>query len=291
MTVFVEEKAVKDKVLLAGPWVGEFGWELFCWQAHVRRLSKDYKETYVISRPGHGILYADFASKFYEFDPKSWKTNMNECEDGIDPKSLIDSIEYDDYLSGRYFMDISYDGLVYKDNKGHFGKQIFHKYTGNEAPFDDNVKTYDLLLHPRNKPTGADRNWDAWRWQQLVDELQGKYTMAVIGNDQAYSVKGADDLRGISLHSLVKHINQCGMVVGPSSGPMHLASLCGKKHLVWTPEFNRIRYETWWNPFNTEVILCTEGNWHPKVETVKNKIYESLICSGIQPNVNEHSAG
>lgn len=290
MTVF-EEKDSKEKVLLAGPWVGEFGWELFCWQAHVRRLSQSYKETYVISRPGHAILYADFAARFYEFDPKSWRTNMNECEGAANPKELIESIEYDDYLSGRYFMDISYDGSYYKDNKGHFGKQIFHKYTGNEQPFDGEVKSYDLLLHPRNKPTGADRNWDKWKWQQLVDDLRGDYTMAIIGNSEAYPINGADDLRGVSLHSLVKHINASKMVIGPSSGPMHLASLCGKKHLVWTPEFNRIRYETWWNPFNTEVILCTEGNWHPKVETIKSKIHESLIRSSIQSDIDEHSAG
>lgn len=281
----------KDKVLLAGPWVGEFGWELFCWQAHVRRLAQDYKETHVISRPGHGILYADFATKFYEFDPKSWMTNMNLCDNmQASPNDLISSIEYDEYLSGHYFMDISYDGKNYRDNKGHFNAQVFHKYTGDEQLFDGTVKPYDLLLHPRNKPTGADRNWDHRRWQQLVNELKGDYTMAVIGNEQAFRIDGADDLRGISLHSLVKHINACGMVVGPSSGPMHLASLCGKRHLVWTPEFNRIRYETWWNPFNTEAILFTDGGWHPEVIMIKNKIHESFVRSSIQSDVNEHSA-
>ncbi len=36
-----------EKLLLAGPWVGEFGWELFCWQGHLRRISKNYNKTIV----------------------------------------------------------------------------------------------------------------------------------------------------------------------------------------------------------------------------------------------------
>lgn len=279
-----------DKLLLAGPYVGEFGWCLFCWQGYVRTLSKEYRETHIICRPGEQILYADFASKIYEFDPGSWKTNMHMCEDmKHDPMDLVSTLEWDHYFSGNYFMDVSHDGKSYRDNKGHFDAQTFHKYTGDELPFDGAVKSYDLLFHPRNKPTSSDRNWSKDRWQSLVDMMKDEYTIAVIGNEMAYELEGADDLRGTSLQSLVKHINACGMVVGPSSGPMHLASLCGKKHLVWTPEFNRFRYEKWWNPFGTESIIFSDGGWHPEPVMIKNKIHESLIRSGIQPDVNEHS--
>ena len=45
-----------NNILLAGPWVGEFGWELFCWQAHIRWLSKQFDKTIVISRKGHKFL-------------------------------------------------------------------------------------------------------------------------------------------------------------------------------------------------------------------------------------------
>lgn len=33
------------KTLLASHWVGEFGWELFGWQGHLRRISKEYDKT------------------------------------------------------------------------------------------------------------------------------------------------------------------------------------------------------------------------------------------------------
>ena len=30
------------KTLIAGPWVGEFGWELAAWQGYIRALSKNF---------------------------------------------------------------------------------------------------------------------------------------------------------------------------------------------------------------------------------------------------------
>ena len=55
--------------LIAGPWVGEFGWELFAWHAYVRGLSLNYDRTIVISRPLTEDLYSDFADEFVPYDP------------------------------------------------------------------------------------------------------------------------------------------------------------------------------------------------------------------------------
>ena len=45
--------------LIAGPFAGEFGFELMAWQAHVRKLRQNYKKTYVITFPGREYLYED----------------------------------------------------------------------------------------------------------------------------------------------------------------------------------------------------------------------------------------
>ena len=50
--------------LIAGPWWGEFGHELFAWQAYVRSLSRFYEKTHVICRESSSYLYEDFASDF-----------------------------------------------------------------------------------------------------------------------------------------------------------------------------------------------------------------------------------
>ena len=58
-----------NKRLIAGPWVGEFGWELFAWQAYIRSLADNFDETIVLCRPSSQPLYQDFATKFIDINP------------------------------------------------------------------------------------------------------------------------------------------------------------------------------------------------------------------------------
>ena len=66
------------------------------------------------------------------------------------------------------------------------------------------------------------------------------------------------------------------LCVGPSSGPMHLASLCGCTHLVWCGgpkgEWKRTRahYLKSWNPHGTAVRAYAHGSWQPKLEKVRD---------------------
>ena len=50
------------KKLFCGPYVGEFGWELFHWSGYCRALSRHFDETTIITRPGRDFLYEDFAN-------------------------------------------------------------------------------------------------------------------------------------------------------------------------------------------------------------------------------------
>lgn len=262
----------KDKILLAGPWVGELGWELFCWQAYIRKLSRNYKKTYVISRPGQAFLYSDFADQYHEFDPKSWETSLHRCFNmKANPSELLKKLQYDHYFSGDWEMPIFYDGNEFIDKEGCFYSQEFHIY----KPTKD-VKKYDIIIHPRNKTTGSERNWNFNKWQDLVYSLRETYSIGCIGNMEAFKISGADDLRGIPLEDTVSYIGNCKLVVGPSSGPMHLASLCNKKHLVWSTEVNRLRYESVWNPFNTELKFVSEGDWDPDVSLIEKSVREFI---------------
>jgi ADP-heptose:LPS heptosyltransferase len=72
------------------------------------------------------------------------------------------------------------------------------------------------------------------------------------------------------------------MVIGPSSGPMHLASLCGTPHIVWTDDKvwpaakmnNRTRYEKAWNPLRTPCKVLDANGWDPSVETVASLVLQ-----------------
>lgn len=60
---------MSEKVLVAGPWVGEFGWELFTWQGYIRSLSEKFDKTIVLSRPSSKFLYTDFCDIFIDAHP------------------------------------------------------------------------------------------------------------------------------------------------------------------------------------------------------------------------------
>jgi len=261
-----------SKTLLAGPWVGEFGWELFCWQGYIRRMSRDYDKTIIISRPGNQALYKDFYSEYIEFDPNSFKTDSWMCKDAEDSSHLIKNIAHTDYFIGNF--DIGYrclpDGKSI-DTNGLFKEQDFIKYEETT-----NYGGYDILFHCRNKITGSQRNWDINQWVELKKKLPNELKIACIGNSQAFHITGCDDLRGIDLTDLIGVMNKSKIIVGPSSGPMHLASLCGLTHLVWSSEHNRVRYFTDWNPHKTKVIFYSDENWTPNPENIKNIIINNI---------------
>ena len=105
-----------SKILVAGPWIGEFGWELFGWQGYIRAISKNYVRTICISRPGHGVLYTDFA-EFVAFDPEVDSSTMWMAQD----KPRVESkIYYPSYiwLNGifRYLLAKNISQIVHTKN-------------------------------------------------------------------------------------------------------------------------------------------------------------------------------
>ena len=263
----------QEQILLIGPWIGEFGWELFCWQGHIRRISKNYKKVVVISRPGHKFLYQDFCDEFIEF-----KTPLNAVVDswrcsGIDNnkiRNLTKNIRHDVKLS-----PVNIGFLIFGDGRmqlsENFKNQEFIKYKSNSLE-----KHFDILIHPRNRKVGNLRNWNKDKWEILVNKLSNDYKIATIGTNESIHIEGTEDLRNISIEDTVSVMNRTKLVVGPSSGPMHLASLSGAPHLVWSEAYNKNRYLIAWNPFKTPVVFYDKENWNPSVNNIYSKIIEIL---------------
>ena len=259
------------KILLVGPWIGEFGWELFCWQGFIRKQSKQFDKTIVIGRPGNGFLYEDFCDEYIEFDPESFDTDAWRCHKSKPYKDLVSSIPHSHYLDGQFDIGMRYTQKGVIDTKGlFFSQQEYVKYLGSSD------KKYDIIFHCRNKKVGGERNWDKDKWIVLYNLLKDKYTIACIGNNEAFHIEGTEDLRNITLKELAGILNNSNMIIGPSSGPMHFASLCGTKHLVWSTDYNLVRYKKDWNPLKTEVIFYGNEGWNPKPENIKNIIEETI---------------
>jgi ADP-heptose:LPS heptosyltransferase len=263
----------KDKTILIGPWFGELGWELFCWQGYARKIAEEYSRVIVISRSGHNFLYKDFANEFIGIDlplnasSDSWMCNNLPSTFII---NILSSIKYNVNIPATNIgFILNIEGIAQTSKS--FIEQKFVKFQSNTLD-----KNFDIILHPRNKNVGNDRNWNKGNWQNLVDLLSENYKIAIIGNHEAFSLNNVDDYRNISIEDTVSLMNRCRLVVGQSSGPLHLASLSGTPHLVWSTDYNRKRYTEYWNPFKTPVYFYSDMGWNPSVDFIYKKIVDNI---------------
>ena len=262
------------KTLLSHFW-GELGWELFSFQAFMRSLSERYDKTIIISRPLNYALYADFADEFVPYSPQTNQTNYAKCRDTL-PEGFYDRYEYTDLIpAGVQLVHWSTSRGLFHFNDQYLkgARPEYIKFGRKEPNFG-----YDILIHARstNKLHSGTRNWGVGNWMRLVEKLKG-YNIASIGTEDAsLHVDYTDDMRGVGMGRLSDLMASSRLVVGTSSGPMHLASLCGTTHLVISHKINRKRYLDHWNPFHTECIFIDQWGWHPPVEEVEKQVKSYL---------------
>lgn len=263
----------KEQTLLAGPWIGEFGWELFCWQGYLRSIAPNYKKVLVASRVGHEFMYEDFSDEFVPvIIPSNAQSDSWFCR-GMKPNfadTLIIGVKYDVRIPAKNIGFLMHGNGV--PQKGaQFGSQNFIKFESDTLD-----KTFDILVHPRNRDLGGNRNWDRNKWQTLINKLSEKFNIATIGTHEAFELENTTDYRNVSVRDTVSLMNRTKLVVGQSSGPMHLASLAMTPHLVWSSPHNKDRYEKHWNPFGTPVYFYSKYEWNPPVDFIYDKIIEAL---------------
>ena len=58
----------------------------------------------------------------------------------------------------------------------------------------------------------------------------------------------------LEIDQLCDYCRKAKCMMSPSSGPLHLAALCGTEIIVWSGDsYNEHRYKKAWNPFNNNV--------------------------------------
>ena len=262
------------KKLIAGPWNGEFGWELFAWHAYIRALSRKFDHITIISRDSSRALYDDFADEFVGYNPDGglsdsffmYNVDIRECfKDAV----LKNEIKLDADTS------IILPRRIGIPPHTHYTQcVIFGDYTVKPEYIcfgENSIKQYDYILHIRDRELRKEDNWSLENWYKLVD-LLGDKKIACIGTKQESGfIEGTADLRGIELKKLFTILKNADCAFGSSSGPMHLASLCGLPHIIWSIPQNKIRYEENWNPLKTKVLFNSDFNWHPAPEYIYEK--------------------
>ena len=268
------------KTLFAGPWYGEFGWELLSWQARLRKLSRSHDHTIVCSFPTSEALYTDFADEIHFHYIKGRKDThrMDKVETNIkEVHAFQNSIVPQ---AGANMTVIRPAGYIAPG-----ALQEFIRYgRASNAPKKDLI-----IIHARSRTKsggkGAKRDWEKKHWVGLVNWLhQQGYEVGAVGVPHStYDLYGVIDFRYKELQVQMDCLSAAKLVVGTSSGPMHLASLCGAPHLVWTADHyasvikatNVQRYLDVWNPLHTPVCVLN-GTWHPKPEYVADEIQRFL---------------
>lgn len=268
--------ANKENVLLAGPWIGEFGWELFCWQGYLRARSQEFDRVIVVSRPEMAPLYADFCDEFIPYTPKGVGISGFKCVGHSEWPDISGQRDYREYLSGNFYIGYNRDHPA-RSSKAFFGQKFF-KY----GKCDPSL-AHDVVMHIRqtSKNKSDIRNgWELDVWKAYLERLRqaGPYKVCCIGDPaSAGMLEGCTDMRGLPLDRLFDLLASSRVLVGPSSGPMHLGSLCGCPHVVWSGvEENRPKYEKYWNPFDTAVKYIHHPNWKPEVELALRHTLEMM---------------
>jgi hypothetical protein len=253
--------------MTAGPWIGEFGWELFGWQGYLRAIAKEYNYVVVSGPPGHEYLYSDFASEYRPYihdgdEPNMWMNNGRKVE----------AISHD-----KECMYLPPQQLTLMPNAP---EQAFIKF-GKKS--DDGPT---LVYHARalEKYGSGYMTWGDQNWEEF---LGGYDNMVCIGSPDGAKYYGGKDMRGAPLGEICDVLASAEVLVGPSSGPIHLGSLCGTPHVVWSGHYiNKGRYEDWWNPLKTPVRTIMPKSspwtnkrfWQPRPIDVRAQV-EALRCA------------
>jgi ADP-heptose:LPS heptosyltransferase len=266
-------KLLRRKVLVAGPWIGEFGWELMEWQGYVRWRRQFYKETYVITYSNREYLYE--GCHVFEHDLKLKDSGF---DIGSRDRALVRSLVE---RCVRYHQIDSFDLFTPEQTLSRLKrrKQKFIKFY--EPPMDE--RRFDILFHFRDfeRADGDAKNLSRSCADEIVQWcLSQALSVACIGYPTlAYCPKGAVDRRTMKLREDVATICSATLVVGGSSGPMHLSSLCGTPILVWIgPPSDVERYISYWNPFQSKVYVLTDKTFNPPSDMIIRRI-EELFCT------------
>ena len=259
--------------LHAGPWIGEFGWELCSWNPFVRWLSQQFDKVIVEGPASSEYLY-EFADEY----------RPNEPTPGFS----------DEYKGHCEAFTPEPGATVVKPLPGVHGKPEKRAFARVFKPNPEREWRYlpksaehvaDVLCAFRSPKvfkgrTIKDKEYPRLRCEELVHKLLGEnLSVACIGGLDNYHIEGTVDLRGAPLEKQCAVLAGAKVCVGPSSGPMHLASLCKTPHVIW---YNRkdiaasvVRYESFWNPHGTAFTYMKQRL--PSAQEVMTALKEYLV--------------
>jgi len=142
--------------------------------------------------------------------------------------------------------------------------------------------SFEILIHARGVGRKSSINYRFWpQVSKLIEQYTWSY--AWIGDrGDLYEPGGGIDMRGLELQKLMDIIAASRLVIGVSSGVMHLAAACGTDLIVWGDrrtyfgETLETRYKATWNPHNVQVGWINADDWQPDPQRIIEEIERML---------------
>lgn len=262
------------RILVAGPYVGEFGHELMDWQPWVRAQVGRYEQVHVITYPGRDYLYPgcqvhhhDVALetagyKHGRFSPAQLAAMARQkaAELGLQDYDLMTALNICTTRHQRHLLPARFELLGEPPAAGAVRDVAFHFRQVNKAGPDD-TRNYPLEL--------CDRVVEFCRARGLE--------FFCIGHPRySYCPPGVADRRTEDLAASVAAIRSARLLAGELSGPMHLAQLSGTAILIWAPGQWRLDNCARWNVFQVPTYIVTNEVRHPSPEEVGSRIISAL---------------
>jgi len=254
------------RILVAGPYMGEFGHELMEWQAWVRAQVPRYWEVHVITFPGRDALYPGCIVHTHDvplekagyrhgrFTPTELKAmaRAKAEELGLKNYDILTALHLCTRYHQRFILPAKFDLLRKAPIGRHYRDVAFHfRWVKKEGP--DQTRNYPLE-----------------RCDQVAAlcEKRGLSVCCVGHPRYSYCPPGVEDLRSEDLEASITAISSGRLLAGELSGPMHLAQLCGVPILIWADGQWRLDNCERWNVFHVPTFIVANDTHRPEVDRV-----------------------
>lgn len=267
-------------VLYVPVYPGELGWEIINYVPYVNYIfsQKEYSEVHVVVRSGREALYP-MGTHFYPISLSS-ETSMANNGPIPPPNKIAHKLEKRGLIVDT--VKVPTGGMKYCKHRS------FIKYNANAEHLQKwrGLPTNSVVLAVRGRKYGSHKNWDTHNWVKLCKHLISKnFTPILTGLRESVIIdcSGCIDLTNqTTIADLLAIMKLSLLVIGQSTGPMHLASLSGVPHVVWGSARIAVRYTNSWNPHNTIVKYCScENNFLCSYESVKSMVDTMIDELGI----------
>ncbi len=258
------------RVLVAGPYLGEFGHELMEWQAWVRTMAPRYAEVHVITFPGREGLYPGCHFHTHDvplekagyrhgrFTPAELKgmAQAKAKELGLENYDILTAAHLCTRYHQRFILPAKWDLLRKEPMEGRYRDVAFHfRWVKKEGP-------------------DQSRNYPLERCDRVAALCQEHgYSVCCVGHPRySYCPPGVEDLRSEDLETSISAISSARLLAGELSGPMHLAQLCGVPILIWADGQWRLDNCERWNVFHVPTFIVANDTHRPEADRVVEAI-------------------